>query len=316
MRRRSASENIHLNPRATGTRRRKSDEIDSPTQTSTRLDARWWGSWKSLLDDHRRMHLSSSRCAPSQSFCINVARTTKTSLDVMLEKNIEDYWNVDGENQLSDAWTTFIRFILLNESYLMDLHGLVRDLQGNKKLLLLTIFGQTCGNLCPMQQRRKQNKDGPSRIQSSTMNQTMTQWKPLVESWKFQRLQQCLATHQWRAVERPTAILGNARQNTLLLLMPTKARDQGWKGVDTNITKIISLEKRWSHCSLVHKFIPMPQALKMPIAKAAVERESENRRKYRHGSWRKSETTKRWSMKQGIKAEKVHFASLMDLCHL
>ena len=224
-------------------------------------------------------------------------------------------------SQDSSYWT---------KGYLMDLHGLVRDSQGNKKLLVLTIFGQTCGNLCPMQQRRKQNKDGPSRIQSSTMpdnreeysllNQTMknssSQWKPLVESWKFRWLQQCLAKYRWRAVERPTAILGNARQNTLLLLMPTKARDQGWKGLDTNITKIISLEKRWSHYSLVHKFIPMPQALKMPIAKAAVERESENRRKYRHGSWRKSETTKRWSMKQGIKAEKVHFASLMDLCHL
>ena len=35
---------------------------------------------------------------------IDVARTTYTSLDVLLEKNIEDYWNVDGEKDLSDAW--------------------------------------------------------------------------------------------------------------------------------------------------------------------------------------------------------------------
>ena len=46
---------------------------------------------------------------------IDVTRTTHTSLDVLLEKQIEDYWNVDGEKELSDAWTGFTRFILLNE---------------------------------------------------------------------------------------------------------------------------------------------------------------------------------------------------------
>ena len=30
-------------------------------------------------------------------------------------ENVDDYWNVDGERELSDAWTGFTRFILLNE---------------------------------------------------------------------------------------------------------------------------------------------------------------------------------------------------------
>ena len=38
-----------------------------------------------------------------------------TTLDVMPEKHVEDYWNVDGERELSDAWTSFTRFIVLNE---------------------------------------------------------------------------------------------------------------------------------------------------------------------------------------------------------
>ena len=46
---------------------------------------------------------------------IDVTRTTYKSLDVLLEKYIEDYWNVDGERQLSDAWTGCTRFILVNE---------------------------------------------------------------------------------------------------------------------------------------------------------------------------------------------------------
>ena len=46
---------------------------------------------------------------------IDVTRTTYTSPDVMLEKHIEDYWNVDGDRELSDAWTGCTIFILLNE---------------------------------------------------------------------------------------------------------------------------------------------------------------------------------------------------------
>ena len=46
---------------------------------------------------------------------IDVTRTTDTTLDVMSEKHIDDYWNVDGERELSDARTGFTRFILLNE---------------------------------------------------------------------------------------------------------------------------------------------------------------------------------------------------------
>ena len=42
---------------------------------------------------------------------IDVTRTTHTSLDVLLEKHIEDYWNVDEDRELSDAWTGFTRFI-------------------------------------------------------------------------------------------------------------------------------------------------------------------------------------------------------------
>ena len=46
---------------------------------------------------------------------IDVTRTTHTSLDGLLEKNIDDYWNVDGERLLSDAWTGFTGFIFFNE---------------------------------------------------------------------------------------------------------------------------------------------------------------------------------------------------------
>ena len=43
---------------------------------------------------------------------IDVTRTTHTSLDVLIEKHIEGYSNLDGEKEVSDGWTGFTRFIL------------------------------------------------------------------------------------------------------------------------------------------------------------------------------------------------------------
>ena len=74
--------------------------------------------------------------------------------------------------------------------------------------------------------------------------------------------------------------------------------------------------KRDEFCNnLVRKFIPMPQAMKIPAAKAAVDKE-----------WRKLEKISAWNLtkvrskkevidKARTKGAKVHFASLMDICH-
>ena len=45
----------------------------------------------------------------------DVTRSTDTTLDVMSEKHIENYWDVHGDRELSDAWAGCTRFILLNE---------------------------------------------------------------------------------------------------------------------------------------------------------------------------------------------------------
>ena len=58
-------------------------------------------------------------------------------------------------------------------------------------------------------------------------------------------------------------------------------------------------ENSLQHYNLVHKFIPMPQAMKIPAVKAAVDKEWENWRKFRRGTWQKSKVRKVWLMKQG-----------------
>ena len=46
---------------------------------------------------------------------IDVSRTAHTNLDVMQESRIDDCWNIDGSRDLSDCWTGFTQFILLEE---------------------------------------------------------------------------------------------------------------------------------------------------------------------------------------------------------
>ena len=75
-------------------------------------------------------------------------------------------------------------------------------------------------------------------------------------------------------------------------------------------------ENSLQHYNLVHKFIPMPQALKIHAAKAAVDKEWEKLEKF--SAWN---LTKVRSKKEVIKEARtsgatVHFASLMDICHL
>ena len=46
---------------------------------------------------------------------IDVSRTTHTKMDVKQEKRIDDYWNINGSRDLSDPWTGFTQFTLLEE---------------------------------------------------------------------------------------------------------------------------------------------------------------------------------------------------------
>ena len=46
---------------------------------------------------------------------IDVSRSTHTNLDVKQERRIDDYWNIAGSRDLSDPWTGFTQFTLLEE---------------------------------------------------------------------------------------------------------------------------------------------------------------------------------------------------------
>ena len=70
------------------------------------------------------------------------------------------------------------------------------------------------------------------------------------------------------------------------------------------------------HHDLVHKFIPMPQAMSIPAAKAAVDKEWEKLEKISAWNLTKVRSKKEVIDEARTKGAIVHFASLMDICHL
>ena len=75
-------------------------------------------------------------------------------------------------------------------------------------------------------------------------------------------------------------------------------------------------ENSLQHYNLVHKFILMPQAMKIPAAKAAVDKEWEKLEKISAWNLAKVKSKKKVIDEARTSGATVHFASLMDICHL
>ena len=71
--------------------------------------------------------------------------------------------------------------------------------------------------------------------------------------------------------------------------------------------------KSKSHYNLVHKFIPVPQAMKIPDAKAAVDKDWTSR-SCQHGHWIRYRAINMLFWKHKKRKIKVHFVTLMDVC--
>ena len=101
----------------------------------------------------------------------------------------------------------------------------------------------------------------------------------LARNWKRQWLPPCLA-RQARNVRkgRPVARLKISSINLRVSWKPVNPQECVWKKLDQNIMRTILQEKgdnSLQHYNLVHEFIPMPQAMKIPAAKVAVDKEWE-----------------------------------------
>ena len=91
----------------------------------------------------------------------------KNSIGCSAGENIEDYWNVDGDRELSDTWTGFTQDSLYwTKNHRMDVPGPWRDGQESKRPPDQTLCGQKFGKICQKRRSEKKNKSGPSKNRS------------------------------------------------------------------------------------------------------------------------------------------------------
>ena len=137
----------------------------------------------------------------------------------------------------------------------------------------------------------------------------------LARDWKQQWLPLCpVKLRKIVGVVYPTKLTQNMR----VFWKPVNLQDCVWENLYRIIMKTILQEKETIHHSITTWFtiFPMLQAMRIPAAKAAVDKE-----------WEKHEKILAWDLTKvrnksdvideaRMKGIKGHSASLMDICHL
>ena len=109
------------------------------------------------------------------------------------------------------------------------------------------------------------------------------------------------------------------KQNLRVFWKLMNLRDCVWEIQYRIIMKTTLQEKKSFHYIIIiwfTKFIPMPQAMKIPEAKAASDKDWEKMEKISAWKLTKVRSKKEVIDEARTKGAKVHFASLMDICHL
>ena len=259
---------------------------------------------------------------------IDVTRTTHTNLDVKQEKRIDDYWNIDGSRDLSDPWTGFTQFTLLDEKppngYVWSGGRLTRKqltsrpdhlwmgknakLKEKQKWSHEKIHFDNARKLRGICFIDPEDKEFKETIKNAR-KKLETPMAPAMPCKIMKNNKNCVNGEKSNKVKTKLVCNLEASESTRLRMgepLPTHHEDHiAGKGAS-------SLQ----HCNLVSKFIPMPHAMEIPAAKATVDKEWEKLEKCSAWNLTKVRSKKEVIDEARTKAAKVHFASLMDMCHL
>ena len=237
----------------------------------------------------------------------------------MQEKRIDDHWNVDPNRGLSDSWKGFTKFTLLKEK---RPKGNMWSWERLTKVQTTTrpdhVWLEVWSNIGKAAQSREEpewKKREAKTRQRSTTERNLLYWPRCgraVQEGDIHSSTRKLVAELNAPQKIPKTIYG-VKWNL------TNSQGNEWNLLYLKITETTFAGKGYtsmSHYNFVHKFIPMPQEMKIPDAKAAVGKE-----------WKKLETILAWNLAK-IKSKNevileaqsdknnVHFATRMVICHL
>ena len=137
-------------------------------------------------------------------------------------------------------------------------------------------------------------------------------------NWKHQCLPLCLARHAEEQEWRDPCKTNDFKTKFACILEASESTRMRTEDSLPNYHEdhVAGRGDNWlQHFNLVHKCIPMPQAMKIPTAKAAADKEWEKLKKIL--TWDKNVRNKSEVVDEAkTNGIEVHFASLMYICHL
>ena len=175
---------------------------------------------------------------------IDVSRTTHTNFDVMQESRIDDYWNIDGSRDLSDSWTSFTQFTLLNEKppggYMWSGERLTKRQATSRPDHLWPELWKGMARNAKLREKHKRAIEKPKFDNARRLRGIHfiypedKEFKETVrnarKNWKHQLLPPCFARHARQArKERPVARLMISSLNLGVSWKPVNPQECVWK---------------------------------------------------------------------------------------
>ena len=265
---------------------------------------------------------------------IDVSRTTHTNLEVMLERRIDDYWNIDGSRDLSDYWTGFTQFTLLEEKppdgYMWSGGRQTKRQVTSRPDHLCPELWTKLGTNAKLREKQKKSIEKP-KIDNARRSRGISFIVP--EDKEFKET----IRNARKKLETPMAPAMPCKMSKKSNHGETRSKTNDFKSkftciLESNESTRMRMEESLpnyhedhiagkvdnslQHYNLVHQFIPMPQAMKIPAAKAAVDKKWEKLEKISAWDLTKFRSKSEVINEERTKGAKVHFGSLMDICHL
>ena len=328
--RRSGTENIHLDTGAPNSRRRSKrfSRIIRRVSTSTnsRLTSRCRWSTKRFVGHFRKLHIPPSRWTQSR---ILLAERRITPCSTEIHWRLQNYtYKLGCFARTPHRWLLEYRLIQRFVWFLDRFHS-VSSIGRETSRRIYVVPEETDKKAADIQANSGRNWEEMPSWRRSKSGHMKSQNLILPENYE----EIISLTPRTRNSRKPSRMLARNWNTPMTLAMRCKTSKNSQHGVtlgksneiksklacileaeSTRLRMGESLpnhhedhiagkrENSLQHYNVVHIFIPMPQALKIHAAKAVVVKEWENWRKFRSGTWRKSEVRKRWSMKPGRRA--------------
>ena len=211
---------------------------------------------------------------------IDVSRTTHTNLDVKQQKRIDDYWNIDGSRDLSDPWTGFTQFTLLEEKApdgnMWSGERLTRKQLTSRPDHLCPELWKSMGKHAKLREKQKRSEE-KFHLENARKLRGIYFIEPEDKEIKKTIKNACKKLETSVAPAMPCKIMKNCGSGASNIIKTKLACI-----LEANESKRMRMgnsiphhhedhiagkgENSLQHYNLVHKLIPMPQVMKIPAS--------------------------------------------------